>query len=173
MSNVEQLPEELLWAEGGHASDVALTTLADAQYEILPRAVLDHVAGCSACTAHLGNAALLSLHTARQLQIAKAAGGADLAPKSVAKRPIPRAAIALGLGVAVVGLLPSLVTGSVFGSASSFAHDLPLFVRSLRSALVHVAGTNFGLAFTWGAALILSMMAFAVVRLLPKKETSR
>ncbi len=45
MSKVEQLPQELLWADGGHASDIALTTLADAQYEIIPRDVIDHVVG--------------------------------------------------------------------------------------------------------------------------------
>lgn len=173
MSNVEQLPKELLWADGGHASDIALTTLADAQYEIIPREVIDHVVGCTACTAHLGNAALLSLHTARQMQIAKSAGALEIAPKSVKKRPLPRFAIALGLGVAGLGLVPSYLQGSLFGGASSFAHDLPLFARGLRSTVSHVAGTNIGLVFTWGAALVLSMMAVAVVRLLPKKETSR
>lgn len=174
MSQVEQLPEELLWAEGGHASDIALTTLADAQYEIVPRSVMDHVANCAACTSHLGNAALLSLHTARQIQIAKSAGALETAPKSVpVKRPLPRFMIAIGLAVAGIGLVPSFLGGNAFGGVSTLRHDLPLFAHGLYTSLQHASGTRAGLIFTWGAALVLSMMAFAVVRLLPKKETSR
>ncbi|NVL83606.1 hypothetical protein HWN75_25860, partial [Escherichia coli] len=56
----EFLPDDLVWAEGGHASDVVLTAIADGQIAIVPPAVLAHVDHCPSCTTHLGNAALLS-----------------------------------------------------------------------------------------------------------------
>ena len=175
MKMVEQLPEELLWAEGGHASDIALTSLADAQYEIVPKLVMDHVADCPACTSHLGNAALLSLHTARQMQIARTAEAPRVSAEIVhVRKPLPRFAIAIGLAVAGVGLVPSFLDGtSPVSSASSFAHHVPLFLHGLKSSVSQVAGSNLGLFVTYGTALLLVTMGVAVVRLLPKKETSR
>ncbi len=100
----ELLPDELLWAEGGHASDIVLTAMADGQAEIVPRTVLTHVNGCQLCTTHLGNAALLSLHTDREL--AMVAREADAA----ARAPFPRLAVFLGLAFAAIGLVPTCST---------------------------------------------------------------
>ena len=165
------LPEDLLWAAGGHASDVVLTAMADGQLEIVPPVVIAHVDHCSSCTTHLGNAALLSLHAGRE--IALVARAADLA----ARAPLPRLAIILGLVVAALGLVPSLLDGrSELGSAKTFAfHDIPMFVTGLGTLGRRLLepGSSVGLALTYGAAALLVIMAFAVVRLLPKKEVSR
>ncbi len=164
------LPDELLWAAGGHASDVVLTAMADGQVEIVPAAVLAHVDGCRSCTTHLGNAALLSLHTGREIALVGREEDAS------ARAPMPRLFIALGLAFAVLGLVPSFVDApSEVGGAKAFAHDVPMFVNGLGTLgrRLFEPGSPIGLALTYGAALMLVIMAFGLVRLLPKKEVSR
>jgi hypothetical protein len=165
----ELLPDELVWADGGHASDVVLTAMADGQLDILPRAVRSHVDGCNACTRHLGNAALLSLHAGRELAMAARLGEV--------RAPLPRLAIVLGLGSAVLGLLPTLVDSpSLLGGARSFAtHDLPMLAGGLGTLGRRLLdpGSPIGVTLTYGAAALLAGMAFVLVRWLPKKEESR
>lgn len=166
------LPEELWWADGGHASDVVLTALADGQLEIVPRAVRAHVEGCAACTTHLGNAALLSLHAARELEVV-ARDERRAAPE---RAPLPRLAIGLGLAVAALGLAPSLLDlrEGASGLRSFAVHDAPLLLRALEilGRRVLDPGNPVGLALTYGAATLLVLVGIAAVRLLPKKETS-
>ena len=167
----ELLPEELLWADGGHASDIVLTAMADGQAGIVPPGVLAHVNGCTSCTTHLGNAALLSLHTGLELAVVARVD------ETAARAPFPRLAIALGLVFAALGLVPTLVDApSHVSSAKSFAlHDVPLLVTGLRT-LGHKLlepGSASGRVLTYGAAALIVVMAFALVRLLPKKEASR
>jgi hypothetical protein len=160
----ELLPEDLLWADGGHASDVALTTLADGQTALLPPTVLAHVAMCTACSAHLGNAALLSLYAHREMATLHA------------KRPVPRTAIALGLLVAFLGLVPTLLDpGTTHAGRMFVTRDLPLYASGLRT-LAHrlfEPGNHTGLYLTYGAAVFLVAGALFAIRLLPKKEVSR
>ena len=172
-SEAELLPEPLLWANGGHASDVVLTALADGQTNIVPAPVRLHVEQCSTCTTHLGHAALLSLHAGAELA---AKNEHELVPE---RRPLPRLAIALGLAVALLGLLPTLLDpGRDLGTIRSFVtRDVPLFVRGLRT-LVHrlgEPGSSAGLVLTYATAALLVAMAIAVVRILPnaRKETPR
>jgi hypothetical protein len=164
------LPDDLSWAAGGHASDVVLTAMADGQVEIVPPAVLAHVDGCRACTTHLGNAALLSLHTGREMAMVTREADAS------ARAPMPRLFIALGLAFAVLGLVPSFVDAPAeLGSARAFAHEVPMFVNGLGTLGRRLLepGSPVGLALTYGAAVMLVIMALALVRLLPKKEVSR
>jgi hypothetical protein len=162
----EHLPDELLWAEGGHASDIVLTAIADGQLEIVPPNARAHVESCTACMQHLGNAALLSLHAGRELA-ARAQYDASLAHKRL---PLPRLAIALGLAVALVGLVPEL------GRLRAFlANDAPILARgagTVGRTLVEGHGSA-GLVLTYGTSVLLVAMGFVLVRLLPKKEPSR
>src|SRR5688572_16929474 len=173
MSNKRQhpvlLPDDVLWADGGHASDVVLTALADGQASIVPPAVLSHVDRCTACTTHLGNAALLSLHVARDLAALAEVRRAE------AKRPIPRLAIALGLVVAFLGLLPSIFDSRGFDVRTFVTHDVPLVMRGLQTLGQRLAppGSSMSLVLTYGLALFLIALGFALVRFLPKKETPR
>ncbi len=64
----ELLPEELLWADGGHASDVVLTALADGEDAIVPEVARRHVGNCVHCTHALGRVALLSVHASEELE---------------------------------------------------------------------------------------------------------
>lgn len=161
------LPDDLVWAAGGHASDVVLTALADGQVDIVPPVVITHVDGCRTCTMYLGNAALLSLHTGREIEMVA----------REAHAPLPRLAIALGLVVAVLGLLPTLLDGSAaLASVKAFAtHDVPLLAGGLNTLGRRLLepGSPVGLGLTYGAATLLVLMALALVRLLPKKEVSR
>lgn len=164
--NHEHLPDELLWADGGHASDVVLTAIADGQLEIVPPTARAHVESCAACMQHLGNAALLSLHAGRELA-ARAQYDASLAGKRL---PLPRLAIALGLAVALIGLLPEL------GPLRAFlTTDAPLFVRGAGAVGLRLAEGNgaAGLFLTYGTSVLLVAMGFVLVRLLPEKETPR
>ena len=162
------LPDDLVWAQGGHASDVVLTALADGQVEIVPPNVIAHVDGCRACTTHLGNAALLSLHAGRELALLPLAKSE--AAEASARRPLPRVAIFLGLAFAGLGLVPRFLDGPpALGGAKTFAmHDLPLLVNGLGTL-----GRSVGIGLTYGATALLVIMAFVLVRLVPKKEVSR
>lgn len=173
----ELLPNELLWADGGHASDIVLTALADGQQEIVPDAVLAHIERCTTCTTHLGHAALLSIHAGAEL----VAGREH--ERLTARRPLPRLAIALGLAVAAVGLLPSVLdgTGDVAAVRTFVSHDIPLFLKGIGTLArrVNEPGSSAGLLVTYAAAGMFVLMGFALVRLLPRssfrsqKETSR
>lgn len=173
-TSAELLPDELLWAEGGHASDIVLTALADGQREIVPDDVLAHVERCTACTTHLGNAALLSLHAGAELAIhAEHAEHAEHA-RVLANRPLPRLAIALGLAVAFMGLIPSIVDDAT--TVRTFlTHDLPLLLKGLGTLARRLddPSSSAGIFVTYATAAMLVAMGFAVVRILPKKETSR
>ncbi len=161
------LPDELLWADGGHASDVVLTALADGQLAIVPPNVRAHVEGCVACTKHLGNAALLSLHTHAQIAVMREAAA------SAARRPLPKLAIALGLLVAAAGMIPTF--GADAAEARSFASHVPLFLHAAETLgrKLLEPGSETALVVTYATAGVLVIMAVALVRLLPKKETSR
>jgi len=165
------LPDELLWAAGGHASDVVLTAMADGQVDIIPALVLAHVDGCRSCTTHLGNAALLSLHTGREMALV------DRESEAPVRAKVPRLAILLGLAFAALGLVPSLLDAPYeVGGATSFAtHDMPMLANGLGTLGRRLLepGSPIGIGLTYGAAALLVLMALALVRLLPKKEVSR
>lgn len=170
VTNDDVLPEDLLWAEGGHASDIVLTALSDNQRSIVPNAVRIHVEHCAICMSHLGHAALLSLHVDRQMQW-KAEYDRSLAS---ARRPLPRLAIALGLAVAALGVLPSILDDADASAARSFiTREAPLFLKGLGTLAHRVDGSSFGLFATYTAAVMLVVMGLALVRFLPKKETSQ
>lgn len=167
----ELLPDELWWASpnesGRHASDVVLTALADGQLAIVPDVVKSHVEGCGQCTAHLGNAVLLSMYTARELEAVKKVASEETA---LARRPLPRLAIALGLAVAFVGLVPSMIEPPKFVSP----HEVKVLFSGA-STLGHgvmEGASTISLALTYGLAALLFGFGFVLVRLLPKKETS-
>jgi hypothetical protein len=171
-SGQDLLPDELLWAEGGHASDIVLTTLADGQRAIVPLVVRTHVERCHACMTHLGHAALLSLHAGGRL-LARAEHDRAVA-QSLAPKPLPRLAIALGLAVAALGLVPMAFDGE--GATFSFVtRDVPLFLRGLGTLFRHVEepGSSVGLVVTYATATLLVCLGGAAVRFLPKKEVSR
>ena len=156
MKDQELLPNELLWADDGHASDVVLTALADGQRAIVPPdAAMAHVERCAACMMHLGNSALLSLETRRLLV--------------PARRPVPRAAVLLGLVTAALGLVPWLV------AAPNPARSVSTFTREIAALTTHlgpVRSSTLGVVATYVAAIGLVFIGLLFARLSPKKEVS-
>ena len=92
------------------------------------------------------------------------------------RAPLPRLFIAVGLAFAALGLLPTLLDAPPsLGGAKAFAQEVPMFVNGLGtlSRRLLEPGSPVGIAVTYGAAVMLVVMALAFVRLLPKKEVSR
>jgi len=154
------LPEELLWAAGGHASDIVLTALADGEHAIVPPAVRAHVHECTACTAHLGHAALLALYTQSEL--------AARHEHDTLRRPLPRVPIALGLVAALLGLVPSL--GDL--EPAVFLHDMRLYLEGLGTLARRANSPSgaVGIFVPWVVASFLVALGFAIVRFLPTKD---
>lgn len=166
------LPADLLWAAGGHASDIVLTALADGQHAIVPADVLLHVERCTVCTTHLGHAALLSMHVGAELSTAAAVGTER---EAAVRRPIPWTAVAGGLAIAALGSIPTFIDSPV-SLSDVVAHDVSLVVRNA-NALVRTVepGSPAGLTLTYGTALLLVAVGLVVARTVSKqqKEASR
>jgi hypothetical protein len=160
------LPDELLWAEGGHASDVVLTALADGEAGIVPTAVRQHVERCAACTTHLGHAALLSIHAEAELGTRK-----ELDARVAPPARVPRVPVALGLVAAALGLLPSLLDED----SALLPSRVPLLLHGARTLArrLYEPDSSAGIALTYATALVLVVLGLAATRILPKKEPSR
>ncbi len=163
------LPDELVWAQGGHASDVVFTALADGELEIVPVEVQRHVESCPTCIEHLGNAALLSVYTAAEM-------GALRDAEVPARLRLPVGAIGAALALAVLGLVPRLLDPQPEPSSlrTFVLHDVPLVAQGVATLArkVFEPGNPAGLFLTYAAALMIVAMALAVVRFLPQKEGS-
>lgn len=158
------LPEELLWAAGGHASDIVLTALADGEDAIVPPDVRAHVEQCTACTAHLGNAALLALYTQGELA---ARHEHDLVLADL-RRPLPKKSIALGLLAAILGVVPSLLQAepaALLARARVVLGGVGNYARHAGNP-----GGLAGLLLPYFVAAMLVGLGFAIVRILPTKD---
>lgn len=160
--NADMLPDDLLFTEDGHASDVVLTCLADGETAIVPELARAHVSGCVDCQGHLGNAALLSLRATDDVL-------AHLRSKEKSTEQAtvhsPYVALAVGLTLAVLGALPRLATlpDDLASGTKSVAEGAPPLLRLVHHgvlALGHVAETR-GAFVSMAAGLLL--ITFAVV----------
>jgi len=160
----EMLPEDLLYAEDGHASDVVLTCLADGEKAIVPPALVAHVLACPTCHGHLGNAALLSLRAGEEVSAhlaAKKAHDAKLAPS-------PYVALAAGLLIALFGALPRLARLPY--DAASLGKGLveggPAFLRAAGQGAVSLghAAEQSRVSLSVAASLLLLTLAAAIAR---------
>jgi hypothetical protein len=157
------LPEDLLYSEDGHASDVVLTCLADGEDALVPAALRAHVLTCAACGAQLGNAALLSLRADDAVR-----GYVSAARSNPAHSPGLERALALGFLVAVLSAAPRLA--SLPEEAPRVGRELalggPSFLRLLREAAwvgAHAAGER-GLSLSLFASLALVACAVWLAR---------
>lgn len=158
----ETLPDEYLYAEDGHASDVALTCLADGQDALVPEALKNHVLACPTCHAHLGNAALLSLRADTEVR-------AHLREKATSAPEVrsPYLALAVGLLVAFLGALPRLarLPSDVSAGAKDLVDGAPSIVRATAHALSALAPAEHSrLVVSVAAAAVLVAAAAMVAR---------
>ena len=161
--NDELLPEEAVFRADGHLADGALAALADGQDALLPRTASAHLDGCDACTHRLGEAALLSLHTAETLALA----ATDVVPVSARSRRAPWIAILTGLAVALVAALPKLVLAPELVRGIPAA--LPLLARNV--VVVVRAGVSAiearAIVMSVVASLVLIAVGFVIARSTP------
>jgi hypothetical protein len=144
--------ERLLRLEpDGHAGDPTLAALVDGEDEIVDPEARAHVAICEACTARLGEAALAMLE-ARE---------AVIEVQAAARRRVPARLVLLGLGVAGAAAAPALVAG-----VRDLADQGPTLAAVLaRTASRLAVRAEIPPVASGGAALVLALLAFALLRL--------
>jgi hypothetical protein len=164
--------------ELGHATDVALSALADGQDDIIPALVRAHVDSCERCGARMGDLAHQSvradvwIHDARPVK--------EIAPETAAMdaTKVPWKLVAAGLFVAFLGSVFDLgaSAGEKVQATVSFFQNAPLFLRSLVSSFTHVAHEREGAiaALAMTASLALCAVTFVVARnrFIPEKSSS-
>ena len=163
--------------EQGHATDVALTALADGQDEIVPSLVTAHVDACDRCAGRLGDLAHVAaradlwVHDARPVQ--------SIAPETAAMdaAKVPWRLVAGGLFVAFVGTAfdMSASAGRRLQALYSRVHNAPLDARSVFGSLGRVLQEREGSVAL--VAMLASLMLCAVTvavaknRFLPEKSS--
>jgi len=173
----ELLPDELVWADGGHASDVVLTAIADGEESIVPEVARRHVHQCVHCTQALGRVAVLSLHVHDEIEHVRpiAAELSAPAPAKVlrieahepARWKLPWPALAAALVLAAVGSIPTLLDapqGVATGTRAAVT-NLPLALRHVTVA-ARAAGDagEVALVVNVGTALLMITMAALIAR---------
>jgi hypothetical protein len=166
----EFLPESLLWADGGHLSDEALSAYVDGQMAILPAAALSHVEGCDGCTGRLGTLSLAAwaLEGAVREAVVPAvvATTTPSSPPSVAFRPPPWWAVAAALALAALTSLPSLGSlvqwcRTAFAVWPRVVPQLPGLGETLRGTIAQALGP-FGQGLSLLVSLVLLLSGWAV-----------
>lgn len=126
MSTNERLPDDLLW-EDSHASELALTALADGEDALLSSELRRHVDECDACAVRLGTQAFRAAVTA---EVVTAVGA--LVPVTEPERAAvatPWWALLGAVVVAVVGLVPALGSGASAGLREGFGSVVRVAAR--------------------------------------------
>ncbi len=160
--NPEMLPDDLVWSEGGHLSDVAIAALGDGQDAIVPEKARDHATTCEACAAQMGHAAMLSSELGAALRAPTALPIAERAP-------VPWLAIIAALFVAAVGSLSSFIENPIAlaESPNAFAREASLALHA-GSALWRGVVNGVGPLVTFGCAALLFAMGAVVARSMPR-----
>lgn len=163
-TNQEQTVLEL--DESGHLSDEAIVACADGQLESLSPLVLRHLDGCDACSQEVSAAAELSLRF--DLALAPEVEQA-LLPAAAAKRGVPKAALAAGLMIALVGLLPSVVNSAAGFDARPLLRALAVTLRSLPQLVSSFRGS--GSLLGTAAPFVLSVILLGVGTAIALRQT--
>jgi len=149
---VSPLAENLLWLSDGHASDLALSVLADGQDELLGPDLHQHVHTCDACGVRFAALAALSLELGAVLQQSKPARETRAAAVK---------AIVIGLST-----LTAAVLWQVAGNVSGMLRTLRLLPTLTPVVHKHAHGAvDFALAWyqTPGGLLASFLAALALV----------
>lgn len=160
-----KLPGSLAWS-GEHASDVALTAMADGQESILDESVRAHVDACEACCARkLGEAALLSAAIGQAVRRERA---------WAAHAPSPWRALVSGVVVAIVAALPLVPDARrIAAYAAAFVtHGLPVLARSGASIATSEPVARALPVATVVASALLWVAGVAVARLQSRQDRS-
>lgn len=162
MSDEHELPRELVWG-GAHASELALTAIADGQESIVGWDVLQHVEGCELCAGRLGRVALLSAAVGEAVGRARSSSSRRALAPGAHK---PWRALAAGLTVSMLAGLP------LVGQLGQYAQLVMAFVTRgvpvlARGGLALAASESVSSALpgaTLGASALLVVMGLAIAR---------
>lgn len=160
--NADMLPDDLIWTEGGHLSDITIAALGDGQDSIVPEKARDHAATCDACAAQMGHAAMLSTELGAVMR-------APIPAVVTERAPVPWLAIIAAMLVAAVGSL-----SSIFENPSALAESPNAFVRQSSLALhagsdlVHGIMNGLGPIVSFGCAALLFATGAVVARTMPR-----
>ncbi len=158
-----KLPEEIAWC-GEHASEIAIVAIADAQADVIPKALLAHVAECAECSHSIAKAADLSVVTQEMLAAL---------PRSASVRfRVPWRALLLAALVATLGAVPALLDAGT-GQSSAFvscARSLPVLTKGITHLF---RGDARPLWLTLVSAGLLLVAGFALARALPSPASRR
>ncbi|HEY3595392.1 MAG TPA: hypothetical protein VGL13_16005 [Polyangiaceae bacterium] len=169
MKSEPKLEPSLVWGDGGHLADAAVTAMIDGELALLPVEAVTHADACASCADRIGRAALLALQMADVLH---ARAAIEEAPQRVGleRRPLPLGALAAALAIAVIGMVPSLrgMLGLVARVAALLVHGLPVYARAFALAMSH-AETRGMLVQLWMVAMaVLLLGGLCVARLVPR-----
>lgn len=127
------LPDKLLWISDGHASDLALSAMADGQDELLGPELHRHVDGCDACGIRFAALAVEALDIGADLQRVKPVRDGRAAVK----------AMVLGLTT-----LAAAVFWQLAGNASEVMRTLRVLPKLTPGLHKHAHGA-FDFALAW------------------------
>ena len=190
-TTTEALPREAIFEPDGHLTEVALTCVADGELSLVPSAALAHLDACEHCTRLLGEAALLSVAAEEALVTGAPEVSTALAPAAAAvvspapqvhvappetprraRPPLPIAAIAAALLIALVTTAPSLVEGvrEAPGTISAAAGGLAFMFR-LASAVARAPWGMAALFVKCASALVLAAIGLQVARVTSRSSS--
>jgi hypothetical protein len=159
------LPDELVWSEDGHLSEIAIAALGDGQDAIMPEKARDHALSCETCAAQMGHAAMLSSELGAVMRAPIAAP--QKSPEGE-RAAVPWLAIIGAIFVAAAGSLSSIFDSTSLADApSAFAHQAPLALRA-GSALLRGITNGLGPLASFGCAALLVAAGAMVARSMPR-----
>jgi hypothetical protein len=160
-ANPALLPDELVWSEDGHLTDIAIAALGDGQDAIMPEKARDHALSCESCAAQMGHAAMLSSELGEVMR-------APVPIAAVERVPVPWLAIIAAIFVAAAGSLSSLFEShSLVDAPSAFAHQAPVAFHA-GSALIRGISNGLGPLASFGCAALLVAAGAMVARSMPR-----
>jgi len=161
MSDDHELPRELIW-NGAHASELALTSIADGQESIVGHDVLEHVDGCEYCAGKLGRVALLSAAVGEAM--ARVQPRRSRSPAPLAHRP--GRALAAGVSVATLAGLPLLGQLGQYVALvmAFFTRGVPVLARGGLALATSESVTGALPAATLVASALLVVMGLAIAK---------
>jgi hypothetical protein len=165
-----RLPAALVWQEGGHLTEEALTSLAD-DARIVPADAASHAFACEECARRLGEAALLSTVLGGSLALAMADAPATLVQK--ATTPSPVWALVVGIGFVGIGAVPFLLGLGAWlpREAMVLQRSVPVFAHGLLTLFAGLGGADAlpRLLVSLVSLAVLMMAAFTMSRLTPRE----
>jgi hypothetical protein len=160
-ANPALLPDELLWSEDGHLTEIAIAALGDGQDAIMPEKARDHALSCESCAAQMGRAAMLSSELGEVMR-------APIPTPAVERVPVPWLAIVGAIFVAAAGTFSTLFeSSSLVDAPSAFAHQAPLALHA-GSALLRGIANGIGPLASFGCAALLVAAGAMVARTMPR-----